>query len=124
MLRVQRARRFSTVFDKIISREIKADVVYEDPECIAFRDVAPQAPTHILVIPKVKGNLSRLSLCQKTDKKLLGHLLWASSEIARQEKLDKDGFRIVINDGKQGQQSVYYLHLHILGGRQLKWPPG
>ncbi|XP_063595035.1 uncharacterized HIT-like protein Synpcc7942_1390 isoform X1 [Penaeus indicus] len=110
-----------TIFDKIIDKSIPADIVYEDDKCLAFRDISPQAPTHILVIPKKR--LAMLSDATEEDNSLLGHLLLTANKVAAQEKLD-NGFRIVINNGKDGAQSVYHLHLHILGGRQMSWPPG
>ena len=110
-----------TIFSKIIRREISADIVYEDDLCLAFRDITPQAPTHILVIPKKP--IPKLADAQAEDKALLGHLLFAVSEIARQEQLN-DGYRVVINTGEGGGQTVFHLHLHLLGGRDLGWPPG
>ena len=109
-----------TIFSKIIRREIPADIVYEDDLCLAFRDITPQAPTHILVIPKKP--IPKLADAQAEDKALLGHLLFAVSEIARQEKLED--YRVVINTGEGGGQTVFHLHLHLLGGRELGWPPG
>lgn len=90
-------------------------------QCVAFHDVAPQAPTHFLVIPKKE--IAQLSLASDDDELLLGHLLSVGKKVAKKLGLDS-GFRVVINDGKDGAQSVYHLHLHFLGGRQLKWPPG
>lgn len=110
-----------TLFSKIICREIPADIVYEDDLCLAFRDITPQAPTHILVIPKQP--IAMLSAAKVEDKALLGHLLLAASEVARQQKLDS-GYRVVINTGEDGGQTVFHLHLHLLGGRALGWPPG
>jgi histidine triad (HIT) family protein len=110
-----------TIFGKIIRREIKADIVYEDDLTLAFRDVAPQAPIHILVIPKKP--ISQLSLAEDSDRDLLGHLLLTAKKVAEQVGL-KNGYRLVINDGNDGGQTVYHLHLHILGDRQMKWPPG
>lgn len=110
-----------TIFDKIIRREIPADIVYEDDLCLAFRDITPQAPTHILVIPK--KSIAKLSEAQAEDEALLGHLLLAVSKIAKQEKLD-EGYRVVINTGEGGGQTVFHLHLHLLGGRDFGWPPG
>ncbi len=110
-----------TLFSKIIRREIPADIVYEDDLCLAFRDITPQAPTHILLIPKKP--IPQLGEAAAGDKALLGHLLYTVSEIARQEKLD-DGYRVVINTGKNGGQTVFHLHLHLLGDRALGWPPG
>ncbi|KAJ0397940.1 hypothetical protein P43SY_006062 [Pythium insidiosum] len=112
-----------TIFDKIIDRSIPARIVYEDEQCLAFHDVNPQAPVHILVIPKHRDGLTQLSKAEDRHKPLLGHLLFAAQTVAAQEKLD-NGFRIVINDGRDGCQSVFHLHLHILGGRKLGWPPG
>ncbi len=110
-----------TIFGKIISREIKADLVYEDELALAFKDVAPQAPTHILVIPK--KTIPQISLAEDSDRELLGHLLLIAKKVAELAGL-QNGYRIVINDGKDGGQTVYHLHLHILGARQMKWPPG
>ena len=110
-----------TLFSKIIRREIPADIVYEDDQCLAFRDITPQAPTHILVIPKKP--IAKLSEVQAEDKALLGHLLFVVSEIAREQALEK-GYRIVINTDEDGGQTVFHLHLHMLGGRSLTWPPG
>ncbi|MGR3277845.1 histidine triad nucleotide-binding protein [Acaryochloris marina NIES-2412] len=110
-----------TIFSKIIRREIPADIVYEDEFAIAFRDVSPQAPIHILVIPKKP--IPRLSASEQEDETLLGHLLKVVQQVAVQEKLDQ-GFRVVINNGEDGGQTVDHLHLHLLGGRSLNWPPG
>ncbi|MEL6160231.1 MAG: histidine triad nucleotide-binding protein [Cyanobacteria bacterium J06623_5] len=110
-----------TIFSKIIRREIPADIVYEDDLCLAFRDITPQAPAHILVIPKKP--IPKLSEASPEDKALLGHLLFTVSEIAREQKLD-NGYRVVINTGEEGGQTVFHLHLHLLGGRGLGWPPG
>ncbi|MEL6470765.1 MAG: histidine triad nucleotide-binding protein [Cyanobacteria bacterium J06623_4] len=110
-----------TIFSKIISRDIPADIVYEDDLCLAFKDITPQAPTHILVIPKKP--IPKLSEAAPEDKALLGHLLYTVSEIAREQKLE-NGYRVVINTGEEGGQTVFHLHLHLLGGRGLAWPPG
>ncbi|KAL4203242.1 hypothetical protein AMTRI_Chr01g126890 [Amborella trichopoda] len=110
-------------FDKILKKEIPSTAVYEDDKVYAFRDVSPQAPTHILIIPKVKDELLGLSKAEVRHIEILGHLLYTAKVIAKQEGLD-DGFRIVINDGPAGCQSVYHLHIHLLGGRQMNWPPG
>lgn len=112
-----------TIFDKIIRKEIPARIAYEDDQCLAFHDVNPQAPVHILVIPKRRDGLTQLAHAEERHEPILGHLLYAAKLVAKQEKLD-DGFRIVINDGKDGCQSVFHLHLHLLGGRRLGWPPG
>ena len=110
-----------TIFGKIIRREIPADIVYEDDLALAFRDVTPQAPTHILVIPKKP--IPRLSESTEDDTALMGHLLMTVKKVAERENLS-DGYRVAINNGKDAGQSVDHLHLHILGGRSLAWPPG
>ncbi|KAF8751278.1 hypothetical protein HU200_012155 [Digitaria exilis] len=112
-----------TIFDKIIRKEIPSQVVYEDQKVLAFRDISPQAPVHIIIIPKVKDGLSSLSKAEERHVEALASLLYAAKVVAKQEGLD-DGFRIVINDGPKGCQSVYHLHVHLLGGRQMNWPPG
>ena len=114
-----------TIFDKIIRRESPADIVYEDELCIAFHDIEPSAPIHILLVPKNKEGLTQLSFAEEKHKQLLGHMMVVVAKIAAQENLG-DGFRIVINDGRGGGQSVYHLHLHILGckGTKFTWPPG
>lgn len=109
-----------TIFAKIINREIPADIVYEDEQALAFRDVNPQAPTHILVIPKKP--LAKLSDAKADDQSLLGHLLLVANQIARDEELDS--FRLVVNNGAGASQTVFHLHIHILGGRGFSWPPG
>ncbi|UBF27331.1 histidine triad nucleotide-binding protein [Kovacikia minuta CCNUW1] len=110
-----------TIFSKIIRKEIPADIVYEDNLAIAFRDVNPQAPVHILVIPKQP--IAQLSDAESKDHALMGHLLLTAKRVAEQEGLT-NGYRLVINTGSDGGQTVYHLHLHILGGRQMSWPPG
>uniref|UniRef100_A0A3Q3LIC1 Histidine triad nucleotide binding protein 2 n=1 Tax=Mastacembelus armatus TaxID=205130 RepID=A0A3Q3LIC1_9TELE len=110
-----------TIFNKVIDKSIAADVIYEDEKCLAFRDINPQAPIHFLVIPKVP--IPRMSEVKDDDAELLGHLLVVAKNVAKQESLHK-GYRLVINDGKHGAQSVYHLHIHVLGGRQMTWPPG
>ncbi|GMH08085.1 hypothetical protein Nepgr_009925 [Nepenthes gracilis] len=112
-----------TIFDKIVKKEIPATVVYEDEQVLAFRDISPQAPTHILIIPKVKDGLTGLSKAEERHCEILGRLLYTAKLVAKQEGLE-DGFRIVINDGPNGCQSVYHIHVHLLGGRQMDWPPG
>jgi histidine triad (HIT) family protein len=106
-----------TVFDKILSGEWSSDKVFEDEQCLAFRDVHPQAPVHIVLIPKQRGNLTKLSCASQEDAPLLGHLLYVAQLVGKEHC--PRGFRIVINDGEHGSQSVYHLHLHILGGRQM-----
>ena len=111
----------STIFGKVIRREIPADIVYEDELCLAFRDINPQAPTHVLVIPKKE--IDMLSNATAEDQALLGHMVLAACEIARQLGVG-DAFRLVVNNGAEAGQSVFHLHLHILAGRKLRWPPG
>ena len=111
----------STLFEKIINREIPAEILYEDTVCIAIRDVAPQAPTHALVIPKKP--IPRIGEAQEDDLEILGRLLLVAGEVARSEQLDK-GFRVVINNGGHGGETVPHLHVHVIGGRQMNWPPG
>ncbi|PHT96768.1 Histidine triad nucleotide-binding protein 2, mitochondrial [Capsicum chinense] len=113
-----------TIFDKIIKKEIPADIVYEDDKVLAFRDINPQAPVHILLIPKVRDGLTGLSKAEEKHCEILGQLLYTAKLVAKQEGLLENGFRLVINDGPSGCQSVYHLHLHLLGGRQMNWPPG
>ncbi|CAH9077166.1 unnamed protein product [Cuscuta epithymum] len=115
--------RAPTIFDKIIAKEIPSTTVYEDEKVLAFRDINPQAPVHVLIIPKLRDGLSRLSKAEERHTEILGHLLYVAKVVADKEGIS-DGFRVVINDGPQGCQSVYHLHLHVLGGRQMKWPPG
>lgn len=111
----------STIFGKIIKREIPADIVYEDELCLAFRDVNPQAPTHVLIIPKQE--VARLADAGQEDQALLGHLMLAANKIARQLGVD-GAFRLVVNNGAGAGQSVFHLHLHLLAGRPFHWPPG
>jgi histidine triad (HIT) family protein len=110
-----------TIFGKIIRREIPAEIVYEDDLALAFKDVNPQAPTHILVIPKKP--IPRLSDASPEDTALMGHLLMIVKKVAQQANLS-NGYRIVINNGEDAGQSVDHLHFHILGDRSLSWPPG
>lgn len=118
----------STLFDKIISKEIPADIVREDDYILAFRDINPAAPGHVLVIPKDRMGLTKLTLATKEHEEMLGRLLVAAADIARDETLGgftaNDGARIVINDGRDGGQEIDHLHVHVLGGRQMTWPPG
>jgi histidine triad (HIT) family protein len=111
----------ATIFGKIINREIPANIVYEDEQCLAFRDINPQAPTHVLLIPKKE--IPRLTDATAEDRALLGHLMVVAGKIARDEGVD-DAFRLVVNNGADAGQSVFHLHLHILAGRKLTWPPG
>jgi histidine triad (HIT) family protein len=111
----------TTIFSKVIRREIPADIVYEDELCLAFRDINPQAPTHVLLIPKKE--MDSLSSADGADQALLGHLMLAAAKVARQLGVG-DAFRLVVNNGAEAGQSVFHLHLHILAGRKLRWPPG
>ena len=112
----------STIFNKIINREIPADIVYETDNVIAFKDVNPVASTHILIIPK--KNIPTLNDINEADEKILSELLLSAKIIAKKMKIDKDGYRLVINCNDNGGQTVYHLHLHLIGGRKFNWPPG
>ena len=112
----------STIFSKIIRREIPARIAYEDDLCLAFHDIEPQAPVHILVIPKKE--ISRVAEMAVADEPLLGHLVFIAQTLAQKEGLHDTGFRIVINNGPNGGESVPHLHVHLLGGRKMAWPPG
>jgi histidine triad (HIT) family protein len=111
-----------TIFQKIIDREIPADIVYEDEKALAFRDINAQAPVHVLIIPK--RAISSVATATSDDSALLGHLLWVAAEVARQEGIEASGYRLNINHGNHGGQTVFHLHVHLLGGRALGWPPG
>jgi histidine triad (HIT) family protein len=110
-----------TLFEKIAAREIPAAIVYEDDLVLAFRDIHPQAPTHVLIVPKKP--IPRLAEATADDQKLLGHLLLKAAEVAKQLNL-QNGYRLVINNGADGGETVPHLHVHILGGRHMDWPPG
>lgn len=109
-----------TIFAKIIDRELPADIVYEDERCLAFRDIAPAAPTHVLIVPKEP--LDRIDHMTEAMEPDVGHLVYVATQIAQREGLE--GYRLVINNGEDAGQSVFHLHLHLLGGRGLSWPPG
>lgn len=111
----------STIFAKIIRKEIPATIVYEDNLCLAFRDISPQAPTHILLIPKKE--IRSMDEVAPEDQQLMGHLMLIASQIAREQGL-KNGYRLVVNTKSDAGQSVDHLHIHILGGRAMTWPPG
>lgn len=111
-----------TIFGKIIRKEIPAQIVYEDDDVLAFKDIQPQAPVHILVIPKQP--IAQLSQVTEADQALLGKLIMTARQVATEAGLDEKGYRLVINNGEEGGQTVYHLHLHILGGRRMEWPPG
>ena len=110
----------ATLFTRIITGELPGEIVYEDERCIALRDINPVAPTHILVIPREE--LPRLDEASKAHEALLGHLLLTAAQVAKQEGLN--GFRTVINNGAEAGQTVFHLHVHVIGGRALQWPPG
>ena len=116
------SERNDTIFGKILRGEIPSEGVWEDDQCIAFRDINAAAPTHVLVIPR--KHIATANEFTEADEPLLGHLLHVASQIARQEGIAEDGYRLVINCNQQGGQSVYHLHVHLIGGRQLSWPPG
>ena len=111
-----------TLFEKIVAREIPATIVYEDDLVIAFRDVKPQAPTHVLIVPKQP--IPRIAEARPEDHCVLGHLLLKAAEVADQLGLTKTGFRLVFNNGPAAGEAVPHLHCHVLGGRNLGWPPG
>ncbi|XP_055319205.1 adenosine 5'-monophosphoramidase HINT1-like [Sitodiplosis mosellana] len=110
----------STIFDKIINKEIPVKLLYEDEKCLAFNDIAPQAPVHFLVIPKRR--IDMVENVTENDDNLLGHVMRVAGHLGKKQA--PKGFRLVVNNGLEGSQSVYHLHVHVLGGRQMKWPPG
>lgn len=111
-----------TLFEKIVARELPAEIVYEDELVLAFRDIKPQAPTHVLIIPKKP--IPRIAEAQPDDHKVLGHLLLKAAEVAEKLGLKQSGYRLVLNNGPDGGEAVPHLHCHILGGRKMSWPPG
>jgi histidine triad (HIT) family protein len=112
----------STIFAKIINKEIPADILFENERVLAFRDINPQAPVHYLVIPKKE--IKTLNDIEETDKDLIGELFTVAKDIAEQEGIAENGYRTIVNCNKHGAQTVYHIHLHVLGGRQMSWPPG
>lgn len=110
------------LFCKIIAGDIPSTAVYQDDTTYAFRDINPQAPVHVLVVPR--QHIARISDASPADEAMLGHLLFVAAEIARQEGISDAGYRLVVNCGEHGQQAVEHLHVHVMGGRQLNWPPG
>jgi histidine triad (HIT) family protein len=113
----------STIFSKIINKEIPADIVFESDSILAFKDINPQAPVHILIIPKTE--IPKVTdLNRKEHASLLGEMIDAANKLAKENGIDESGFRLVLNCGDNGGQEVYHLHFHLLGGRQMKWPPG
>ena len=111
-----------TIFDKIISKEIPADIVYEDNNFLAFNDINPQAPIHILVIPK--KNIPSINNLELSDSNLVGEMVIIANKIAKEKGIDEDGYRLIFNCNENGGQTVYHIHLHLIGGRKLSWPPG
>jgi histidine triad (HIT) family protein len=111
-----------TLFEKIRDGEIPANILHRDDVCIAFRDIAPQAPVHVLIVPNKP--IPRVGLAEAADESVLGHLLLTAAQIARKEGISETGYRLVINNGPDGGEAVPHLHLHLLGGRKLDWPPG
>ena len=111
-----------TLFERIRDREIPADIVFEDEHCLAFRDIAPQAPVHILIVPRKP--IPRVGLADDVDEAVLGRLLLAAGRIAKAEGIAENGFRLAINNGPDAGEAVPHLHVHLLGGRKLDWPPG
>ena len=112
----------STIFKDIIDKKIKADLVYEDDTCIAFNDINPIAPLHILIIPKKE--IPTINDLNKDDRKSIGHLTYIAKKIAKEKNIDKNGYRLVFNCNEDGGQSVYHIHLHLIAGRKFNWPPG
>ena len=112
----------STIFSKIINKEMDADILYEDSKSIAFKDINPVASTHILIIPKKE--IPTINDIQDSDKELIGHLFIVAKKIAKKLNIDKDGYRIVFNCNDDAGQTVFHIHMHLIGGRKLLWPPG
>ncbi len=110
-----------TIFTKIISREIPSDIVYEDDLCLAFKDINPQAPVHLLIIPKKQ--IATINDIESSDRELIGHLFLTAGKIAKQMGFDDDGYRVVMNCNEAAGQTVYHIHLHLLAGKPLGWPP-
>lgn len=110
------------IFAQIAAGEVPAKIVYEDDRAVAFRDINPQAPVHVLVIPR--REIARIGETKPEDEALLGHLLWVATEVARREGIATSGYRLVINNGPHAGESVPHLHIHVLGGRAMGWPPG
>jgi histidine triad (HIT) family protein len=111
-----------TLFEKICNKDIPATIVFEDDRCVAFRDISPQAPVHVLVVPRKA--VIRVGLAETADEALLGHLLLTAAAVARSEGIAESGYRLIINNGADGGEAVPHLHVHLLGGRKLEWPPG
>ena len=112
----------TTIFTKIINREVPADIIYEDNDVIAFNDINPQAPVHILIVPKKE--ISTLNDLDESDREIVGRILLTAKKLAKKYKIDKTGYRTVFNCNEDAGQTVFHIHLHLLGGRKLDWPPG
>jgi len=110
-----------TLFQKIIDREIPADILYEDDKSLVFKDINPVAPIHVLIIPKKQ--IAKISDAEDIDLEILGHLMLVAGKVARQLGVE-DAFRLVVNNGEKALQSVFHLHIHLISGREFKWPPG
>lgn len=111
-----------TVFSQIIEKKKPAEIIYEDEEVVAFKDINPQAPVHVLIVPRKP--IPKLTDADDSDAAVLGKCVMVAKKIAKDFKLDDDGFRLLMNEGKNGGQTIYHLHFHLLGGRRLMWPPG
>jgi len=111
-----------TLFEKICDKEVPATILHEDDRCVCFKDISPQAPVHLLIVPRKP--IPRVGAGEAEDEALLGHLLLTAGRVAREQGFADDGFRLVINHGSDGGEAVPHLHIHILAGRQMEWPPG
>ncbi len=110
------------LFCKIINKEINSDILFEDDDVLAFRDINPQAPTHILIVPQ--KHISTINDLQQEDEALTGKIILTAQSLVKQENIDENGYRLVFNCNSDGGQEVYHIHLHLLGGRRMQWPPG
>ena len=111
-----------TIFDKIINKEIPSEIIFEDDHYLAFNDINPQAPVHILIIPKKR--IPTINHLENEDSKVIGDMVLIAKKIAKEQNIDKNGYRLVFNCNEHGGQTVYHIHLHLIGGRKLNWPPG
>ena len=111
-----------SVFSQIIEKKKPAEIIYEDEEVVAFKDINPQAPVHVLIVPRKP--IPKLTLAEDSDVAVLGKMVMVAKKIAKDFELDNDGFRLLMNEGKNGGQTIYHIHFHLLGGRRLMWPPG
>jgi len=110
------------LFCKIINKEINSDILFEDDAVLAFKDINPQAPIHFLIVPQ--KHISTINDLQQEDEKITGKMILTAQSLAKQENIDEKGYRLVFNCNSDGGQEVYHIHLHLLGGRQMQWPPG